>query len=392
MSWKGNTIKPIEQRFQVNYSYTVYFGKNIFLAENPLLRDIIAAGDRDLPKKLLFFIDEGVHLGHPQLLPDLTAYCRHHAGTLKMGGEPLVLTGGEQIKNDPGSVFAVQRELYEAGLCRHSYIVVIGGGAVLDMVGYAAATMQRGMRLIRVPTTVLAQADAGLGVKNGINAFGRKNVIGTFAPPWAVLNDSLFLGSLSPRDWISGLAEAVKVALIKDAAFFAFIEDQADALRERDLTVTEQVIQRCAALHLSHIADSGDPFESGSSRPLDFGHWSAHKLEQLSAYRLRHGEAVAVGMALDATYSHLAGWLSSTQWQRILRTLLRLGFQVSVPELNLKADVVAGLAEFREHLGGLLTIMLLQDIGIGMEVHALDQGLIVRAMARLQEFTGEAAA
>ncbi len=362
------------------------------MSQNHLLRDTIVADDRELPKKLLFFIDDGVHLCHPQLLPDLTAYCHHYAAQLKMVGKPVVLAGGEQIKNDPGNVFQVQRELYEAGLCRHSYIVAIGGGAVLDMVGYAAATMQRGMRLIRMPTTVLAQADAGLGVKNGINAFGRKNSIGTFAPPWAVINDSSFLGSLSQRDWISGLAEAVKVALIKDSAFFAFIEDKVDALRERDLTVTEQVIHRCAALHLSHIADSGDPFESGSSRPLDFGHWSAHKLEQLSAYGLRHGEAVAVGMALDATYSHLSGWLSQQQWRRILQLLLRLGFRLSVPELNRTADVLEGLDEFREHLGGLLTIMLLRDVGAGMEVHAMDQGLIIRAMACLQEFAGEATA
>jgi 3-dehydroquinate synthase len=257
------------------------------------------------------------------------------------------------------------------------------------MVGYAAATTHRGIRLIRIPTTVLAQDDAALGVKNGINVLGRKNFIGTFAPPWAVINDSHFLTSLSDRDWISGVAEALKVALIKDADFFNFIERHADALRNRDMAAMEHVIHCCATLHLHHIATCGDPFEAGNSRPLDFGHWAAHKLEQISAYRLRHGEAVAVGMAIDATYSYLAGLLSETPWRRILETLVRLGFTFHVPELARTDDLLRGLKEFQEHLGGCLTVTLLTDIGKGREVHAMEQELIFRALARLREIECE---
>jgi 3-dehydroquinate synthase len=264
-----------------------------------------------------------------------------------------------------------------AGICRHSYLMAIGGGAVLDLVGYAAATAHRGIRLIRIPTTVLAQNDSAVGVKNGINAFGKKNFLGSFAPPYAVLNDFDFLSSLDSRDWRSGIAEAVKVALIKDADFFDFIYNNAALLARRDIETMQQVIYRCAQLHLQHIATSGDAFEMGSSRPLDFGHWAAHKLEQLTNYRLRHGEAVAIGIALDSTYSYLEGMLTHSEWQKILNTLKTLGFELYVRELTEESQIehprclFKGLNEFREHLGGELTLTLLQRIGEEIEVHAV---------------------
>jgi 3-dehydroquinate synthase len=378
------TIEPIEQKIRVSCNYTVYFGSDTFLPENPLLKDLIAGNQGDLPGKLLFIIDEGVSRHHPQLSDAIRAYCGYHAPAMLLCGNPVVSAGGEQIKNDPRAVPGVQKAICGAGLCRHSYVVVIGGGALIDMVGFAAATVHRGVRLIRIPTTTLAQADGALGVKNGINAFGRKNFIGTFAPPWAVINDSSFLASLSDRDWMCGVAEALKVALIKDAAFFNFISEHADALRRRDGTVMETVIHRSAVLHLDHIAAGGDPFESGSSRPLDFGHWSAHKLEQISDYRLRHGEAVAVGIALDSTYSCLSGLLGQTQRQRILQTLIRLGFRLSVPELARPDDILEGINEFREHLGGGLTVMLLGEIGRGMEVHSLERKRMAAAIEHLK--------
>jgi 3-dehydroquinate synthase len=260
------------------------------------------------------------------------------------------------------------------------------------MVGYAAATAHRGIRLIRVPTTVLAQNDSGIGVKNGINAFGKKNFLGTFAPPYAVLNDLEFLKTLGDRDWRSGIAEAVKVALIEDASFFEFIRTHTEALVRRDMDAMQQLIYRCAQLHLEHIATSGDAFEAGSSRPLDFGHWAAHKLEQLTDYSLRHGEAVAIGIALDSTYSYLLGLLSWLEWQRILQTLKALGFKLYVAELaqaqhQLKHPrcLFQGLTEFREHLGGELTLMLLQRIGQGIEVHEVDLSLYRQAILLLAE-------
>jgi 3-dehydroquinate synthase len=360
----------------------VHFTRDLFAPENTLLQKIM--GGDGVPPKVLAVVDRGVHLHHPHLLDRIGSYFQPHRSPVALLRPPLVFPGGEKVKNNPEYVDLLQKAIHDSGLCRHSYVLAIGGGALIDMAGFAAATAHRGVRLIRIPTTVLAQADASIGVKNSINAFGKKNFIGTFAPPWAVLNDFAFLTTLSRRDWIAGVAEAIKVALIQDAPFLAFIEAQAGALSRRDPAAMEQVIHRSARLHLNHIATSGDPFEAGSSRPLDFGHWSAHKLEQLTHHRLRHGEAVAIGLALDATYSWLAGLLPEKHWQRLLTTLTNLGFCLFAPELEDSGPLLDGLNEFREHLGGRLTVMLLKRIGQGLEVHEMDPELVLAAVQILK--------
>jgi 3-dehydroquinate synthase len=181
--------------------------------------------------------------------------------------------------------------------------------------------------------------------------------------------------------------------LLKDPRFFEFIEASSGDLVRRDLPAMQWLIYRCAQLHLEHIATSGDPFESGSSRPLDFGHWAAHKLEQLSNYALRHGEAVATGLALDSTYSYLMGLLPEGDWWRILHLLSSLNLAVYWPELDVclpnRADVpciLAGLDEFREHLGGRLTVMLLRRIGEGLEVHEVDKRKLIESISLLREY------
>ena len=378
------TFAPIQQEFQVGYRYPVHFTTEVFRPGNPRFAEAIRADGGHFPRKVLFVVDRGAYRHNPQLLKQIEAYCRGHHEYLAPAGAPLIFEGGEGVKNDPLYVTIVRQAIQAAGLCRHSYVAAVGGGALIDMAGYAAATAHRGLRLIRVPTTVLAQADAAIGVKNSINAFGKKNFLGTFAPPAAVLNDFAFLPTLSRRDWIGGVAEAVKVALIKDASFFDFLEEHALALAHRHQEIMQQVVYRSAALHLEHIATGGDPFEFGSSRPLDFGHWSAHRLEPLSGYELGHGQAVALGMALDATYARLAGLLPKTEWQRVLGTLTTLGFALYVPELE-EESLLAGLEEFREHLGGRLTIMLIWDIGQSLEVHDLDANLLRAAIDLLRK-------
>jgi len=144
-------------------------------------------------------------------------------------------------------------------------------------------------------------------------------------------------------------------------------------------------------MHLEHISGHNDPFEHGSSRPLDFGHWSAHKLEQLTHYELRHGEAVAIGIALDSVYSHLFGMLSDKTLERILVTLEALGFQLYVPAMleykmpESTLSIFEGLKEFREHLGGPLTLTLLKGIGEGVNVHEVNEALYARAICVLKE-------
>jgi len=392
-------MQPIQQSLQVTYHYSVHFTNHLFVRENPLLRDVIGAGDSRVrdparpPRKILCVVDRGVWQHHPDLLDAIHFYCQYHRSHMCLVCPPLVVDGGEGAKNDPTNVVTIQEAIHHYRICRHSYVLAIGGGAVIDMVGYAAATAHRGVRLIRVPTTVLSQNDSGIGVKNSINAFDKKNFLGTFAPPVAVLNDADFLTTLSARDWRSGISEAIKVAVLKDAEFFEFIEQKADRLVDRDMQTMLWLIYRCAQLHLDHITTSGDPFEFGSSRPLDFGHWAAHKLEQLSDYTLRHGEAVAIGIALDSTYSYLKGLLPQRDWQRILGLLSALGLAVYTRELSPhlydqrdNRCIFTGLQEFREHLGGQLTLPMLERIGEGIEVNEVDEQTMRRSMTLLKEY------
>jgi len=257
---------------------------------------------------------------------------------------------------------------------------------VLDMTGYAAATFHRGIRTIRLPTTVLAQNDAGIGVKNGVNTFGVKNLIGCFAAPFGVVSDFDFLDTLAARDKRAGLAEAVKVALIRDPDFFEWLTCEAQALAAFSPRQTETMIRRCAELHLAHIANGGDPFEFGSARPLDFGHWAAHKLEAMTNFRLRHGEAVAIGMALDVCYSSEIGLLRHEHAESVCMLLEALGFSLWDEVLDHgegRKLLFDGLAEFREHLGGELTLTMLSDIGCGMEVHSVDLPALETALETL---------
>jgi 3-dehydroquinate synthase len=172
--------------------------------------------------------------------------------------------------------------------------------------------------------------------------------------------------------------------------FVEEIERDAERLVQFEPAAMKRLIYRCAELHLDHIAAAGDPFGLGSARPLDFGHWSAHKLEQLSGFQIRHGEAVAIGIALDVLYSRDTGLLDAASAGRVLGLLEQLGFELFAHELlNVGSDgnlqVLAGLNEFREHLGGELSITLLREIGSGVEVHEMNLPKAIKAIHELQE-------
>jgi 3-dehydroquinate synthase len=382
-------IETHRQSFSIDYNYPVYFTRDLFDPANPCLRNALSAVEPDKLHRFAMFIDEGVTHAAPNLLARITQHAAAHASTMTLAGDIVVIPGGETVKNQHDCVEHMLRELSSRQIDRQSFAIAIGGGAVLDAVGFAAAIFHRGVRHIRCPTTVLAQDDSGVGVKNGINAFGFKNLLGTFAPPFAVINDSAFLDVLPEREKRGGMAEAVKVALIRDADFFLWIEREAEALARFQPNALDTLVRRCARLHMHQIAHGGDPFETGSARPLDYGHWSAHKLEALTRHALRHGEAVAIGIALDARYSVLTGLLPEGDDLRVLRLLARLGFTLWNDALDLKDErnrrrVIGGLADFQEHLGGELTITLLEGIGRGIEVHVMDHALIEQSIRWLK--------
>ena len=380
-------MPEIRRSIQVVWQLRVFFTEDVFAPDNLTLRDVLA----DIaPRKVLIVLEDSLAQALPEIEPQIQKYFTAHADRLQLVRPPVFVSGGEDAKNSSTLVSNLHAQLHQHHLDRHSYLMAIGGGALLDVAGFAAATAHRGIRLVRIPTTTLSQADSGVGVKNGLNAFGQKNFIGTFTPPYAVINDFNLLATLKPRDKRSGYVEAVKIACIRDAGFFAEIERDSGPLAAFEPATMRQLIRRCAEQHLDHLATNGDPFEIGSARPLDFGHWSAHKLEQLSHFRISHGEAVAIGMALDVIYSRNLGLLDAPSAERILQLLERLGFMLFAFELLNSGDqgrlaVLAGLEEFREHLGGELSITLLKAIGTSVEVHEMNSAKVVAAIRELRE-------
>lgn len=376
----------LERKFQIEYAQRVLFTRQVFDVANTCLRDLIAsARTSGRASKVFAFIDSHVAEANPHLKLALEDYVAAHADVMKLAGAPVIVMGGEGCKNDFTLVEQCWKVINEASVDRHSYVFVIGGGAILDLVCFAASTAHRGVRQVRFPTTTLSQGDGGVGVKNGVNYFGKKNWVGSFSVPFAIVNDSAFLDTLPVREKRCGLIEAIKVSLIRDATFYHWLEDHLEDLAQLKPEVVEYAVRRSAEIHVEHIATSGDPFENGSARPLDFGHWIAHKLEQVSHFQIEHGEAVAIGMAVDLLYSVRAGILDEATAMRIIHLIQSVGFAIHAPQLemlNSKGELIilAGLDEFREHLGGDLSITLIPEIGRNFEVHEMDKSLIAAAL------------
>lgn len=360
-----------------------------FAPGNTVLSAILTEGSEERAARALVIVEEQLVHGQPGLLDEIREWFQRHAALCALAAPPVLMCGGESCKNDWSLVTRLWSEINDAGIDRHSYVMVIGGGALLDLAGFAAATAHRGIRLIRFPTTTLSQGDGGVGVKCGVNFFGKKNWVGSFAVPFAVINDHSLLSSLPERALRDGIIEAVKVALIRDVEFYTSLEADAAALAALDSEALRRTIRRSAELHVRHICTGGDPFELGSARPLDFGHWIAHKLEQLSAFRVSHGEAVAIGIAADLIYARLRGLMNAQDCTRILALIRGLGFRTWDDALLTEAPggglaVLRGLEEFREHLGGQLCITLVTTPGTAVEVHEMDDALVLAALEELR--------
>ena len=394
MSEPSNTTRGGEgdvygQAFSVAFEYPVHFARDVFDPASGLLESVLCRLGEARRHRAVVYVDSGLLEGRPGFLEGINEYFHRRPATLELAGAPQVVPGGEAAKNGWGTVRDVMWTIGNLHLDRQSYVLAVGGGAVLDMVGFAASIVHRGLRLVRLPTTTLAQCDAGVGVKNGMDEHGMKNFIGTFAPPFAVINDFAFLPTLRQEHWLGGAAEAFKVALIKDADLFEFLCARAGDLRRRDAATMETVIRRTAALHLDHIRGGGDPFEYGSARPLDFGHWVAHRLETMSSYGLPHGLAVAVGIAVDSFYAMRHGLLRAEDLDRTLRAMTECGLPIWSEFLARRSadgvlEVLDGLAQFREHLGGSLTVTLPKGVGGRVEVHQMNPEIIEEAVEFLR--------
>lgn len=371
--------------FDVPFTHRLRFTDDLFGADSDVLAELLETSD-DKPARIQFWLDQNVADSQPQLISLVKRFADSRPDHVQRIGQIQLVPGGEEVKNDIHLLEQILKVFNVSDLDRRSYIVAIGGGAVLDAVGFATSIAHRGLRLVRIPTTTLSQADSGIGVKNSINLFHKKNWMGSFAVPWAVINDSEMLSTLSNRDFIGGFSEAVKVSLLKDRAMFDKICQSAEAIANREMNVAEPIIRSSAQLHLDHITRGGDPFEMLEARPLDFGHWSAHKMETMSDFSLRHGEAVAIGVAIDTVYSSLEMGLSEKIAEQVLQCLGNLGFHLADPSLTNVEVLFDGLEEFRQHLGGRLTLTMLEDVGQPREVHTVNRDKMLKAIEQVAHF------
>lgn len=394
----------IRQKITVEFNYDIYFTRNLFAPENGVLEAVLEnkraiegpceghEGQSEGPcegQRILVFLDSGVAASWPGLEHRLGEWFDAHPRCGSLVSPVLIVPGGERCKNDFEYLKVIARNMRITKLDRHSWVIIIGGGAVLDAVGFIASITHRGIRSIRVPTTVLSQNDMGVGVKNGINLYHAKNYFGTFTPPCGVINDLDFLKTLDLRDWLAGIAEAFKVAIIKDRLFLHDLVSLATQLRSRDEDAMERVVVRCAQLHAEHIAASGDPFERGSIRPLDFGHWSAHYLEVLTGYDLRHGEAVAIGLGLDMIIARNRGLIDQAEYELVIQGLLDCGFSLWHPLMERRESdgllsIYNGLEEFRQHLGGDLTLIMPNHLGSGCQINSVSHNEVERAVQEMR--------
>ena len=381
-SQDGRTV-AYDADFAVPFRHRLRFTADVLGDDADVLLDCLHPTDARV--RVLVCVDEGVAGGDPTLVPRLDAFFETHADRVERVADPVLISGGEACKIGGGDVDKVLAAINDNNIDRRNYVLVVGGGAVLDAVGYAAAVAHRGVRLVRLPTTTLAQDDSGIGVKNAVNLFGKKNWQGSFAVPWAVINDEKLLETLPDREFRNGFSEAVKVALLKDADFFQDICDNATKIANRDPDASRRAIEQSALWHLRHITRGGDPFEMLEARPLDFGHWSAHKLEPMTDFALRHGEAVAIGLAIDCLYSVETQGLDPSCAEQVIRCLLDLQLPLDHPALEREDEIMQGLEEFRQHLGGRLTITLLRAPGDPVDVHEIDDVVMRQCIRDLRE-------
>ena len=369
----------------VTFRHRIRFTKDAFAPGNQVVGDLL---ETERERRVIVFIETAIDRLFPDLQEQIRSYLAEQNNLVLT--EIVIMAGGEDCKIRKTQIMNGIVPIERNRIDRHSYVFCIGGGAFLDVIGLSAATAHRGVRLVRFPTTTLAQDDSGVGVKNGINAFGKKNFIGTFAVPYAVVNDFQFLYTQDEHNNRSGLAEAIKVALVKDESFFDWLEENVGALNALDPPVLEEAVERSAILHARHIALGGDPFETGSSRPLDFGHWTAHKMEQLTNFEMSHADAVSVGVALDTLYSARCGWLPEEGAWRVVRLLQSMQLPIWHESLEIRDEqgrrlVYGGLEEFREHLGGELTVLMLEAVGQGVDRYSIDEEKHEACMEELKE-------
>lgn len=278
----------------------------------------------------------------------------------KLRADKIVIADGERHKNLK-TLERLTGEMLKLGCDRQTVVIALGGGVIGDLAGFAAATFMRGVEFVQVPTTLLAQVDASIGGKVGVNHALGKNMIGAFHQPRLVWIDTATLNTLPPREIVCGLAEIVKYACIRDRAYFTFLETHLTELLQLDQAILTKAIQRSCAIKAEIVIK--DERESNQRALLNFGHTVGHALEAATNYRtLRHGEAVLLGMMIETYLSREAGLLTEAAFLSIENLLIKIPLKASLDGIDF-AVVEQSMALDKKTKQGQLRMVLLREIG-----------------------------
>ena len=295
----------------------------------------------------------------------------------------LILPPGEQSKSMETAYRAIDW-LAQAGLARRDVVVALGGGMIMDTAGWVASVYMRGVPYVNVPTTLLAQVDAGIGGKVAVDHDAAKNLVGAFYQPRAVISCLEFLETLEPRQSRAGLAEVVKKAVIASPELFEFIEKNADDLVECRTEAVGPLVRAASTIKTELVGR--DPYEADLRRPLNFGHTVGHAVETTTGYGpVLHGEAVAFGMAIAVDIARARGVLGPELAARIVRLLTRLGLPVTLDRLGTAPDideVLAALAKIREIRDGSLRFVLPVELGTTIVTEDVTEDEVRAALTR----------
>ncbi|MFP6816300.1 MAG: 3-dehydroquinate synthase [Pseudomonadales bacterium] len=262
---------------------------------------------------------------------------------------------------------------------RSTTLIALGGGVVGDLTGFAAATFQRGVSFIQIPTTLLAQVDSSVGGKTAVNHAAGKNLIGAFHQPRCVLADTSVLKSLGPREFQAGLAETLKYGIISDPTFFAWLEASANALMKRDDETLCEAIRRSCEIKADVVAQ--DETETGIRAILNFGHTFGHAIEALTNYRTYlHGEAVAIGMVMAADLSMRQGWLEISAAQRIKKAIAAFDLPVAPAPVK-PEDMLRVMGMDKKVVDGTLRLVLSRGIGEVVVTQEIDLSALGETLA-----------
>lgn len=297
--------------------------------------------------------------------------------------DSVLIPDGEQFKTLE-SLNLIFTALLEKNHNRDSTIIALGGGVIGDVAGYAAASYQRGVRFIQIPTTLLAQVDSSVGGKTGVNHTLGKNMIGAFYQPAAVIIDTDTLKTLPKREVSAGLAEVIKYGAIFDLPFFEWLEQQIDALVALEPEALIYCIQRCCQLKADVVAR--DEKEQGDRALLNFGHTFGHAIEAHLGYGVwLHGEAIAVGMLEAAALSHLLGDLTDSDVARLEKLIARANLPTISPDVMQPADYLPYMWRDKKVLGGQLRLILLRKLGEAYVTAQASESQVLSAIARFTQ-------